>query len=69
MCKSRPNTAKPSPEISARSNPQKTRNQIENKHRPGEKKKNKNKNPPLQNNNALDQTEETPNPNSILHLC
>jgi hypothetical protein len=32
-------------------------------------KKNKNKNPPLQNNNALDQTEETPNPNSILHLC
>jgi hypothetical protein len=55
MCKCRPNTEKASPEICARSNPQKTRNQIEKKHRPG---KEKNKNPTIQNNNALDQTED-----------
>jgi hypothetical protein len=41
MCNSRPNTEKASPEICARSNPQKTHNQIEKKQRPGKKKKKK----------------------------
>jgi DNA replication initiation complex subunit (GINS family) len=45
MCNSRPNTEKASPEIRARSNPQKTHNQIEKKHRPGKKKKKKTENP------------------------